>query len=88
MEKRDNNLSLDKSKVYFEIISKLERIKWSGIKNKFIFGCSETIFDEYAKKLKINQESIITNLNNFLALSVKRIVPFINHEEIRYLIIL
>lgn len=87
MEKRDNNLSLDKSKVYFEIISKLERIQWSGIKNKFIFGCSETIFDEYAKELKINQESLITNLNNFLALSGKRIVPFLNHKEIRYLIV-
>ncbi len=87
MEKRDNNSSLDKSKVYFEIISKLEKIQWSSIKNKFIFGCSETIFDEYAKKLKINQESLITNLNNFLALSGKGIVPFLNHEEIRYLIV-
>ncbi len=83
----DNNIiNLDKSKFYIEIIGKLEKIQWSSTKNKFIFGCSETIFNDYAKKLKINQESLISNLNNFLALTGKKIIPFLNHKEIRYLV--
>lgn len=87
MDENNINISLDKSKLYFEIIGKLEKTQWSSSKNKFIFGCSETFFDEYAKKLKINQESLISNLNNFLALSGKKIIPFLNHKEIRFLVV-
>jgi len=87
LDENNINISLDKSKLYFEIIGKLEKTQWSSSKNKFIFGCSETIFDEYAKKLKINQESLISNLNNFLALSGKIIIPFLNHKEIRFLVV-
>lgn len=87
--KENNNGSInDITKIYFEIIGELEKLRWNNSKNKFEFGCSEDLLKEYAKKLNIDLESLILNLNEFLASSNKKIIPFLDKNEIRYFIFL
>ncbi len=77
----------DPTVIYFEIIRRLEKVKWINSKEKFRIGCSESIIEDYATILNLNQETLLLNLNNFLAKSSKKVIPFLKNNEIIYFII-
>jgi len=73
-------------KKYFQIIGRIEKIKWISSKRIFEIGCSEQELKNLANDLHLDHENLINELNKYLSIMGKLIVPFLEKKKIRYFV--